>query len=199
MQREVLGLLHGQAHLILGARKGSPHREDAIVGFAEIQHEGKVFMSQAKIDFENFVATTGITPIDRGVRAKWITALRSGEWGQTLGALRCIEWEAVSDGDGHVEAIVKDDSFCCLGVLCALETRLDDPEDIIVVEAGDGECGKWETGVDAYDANDTDMPWLGAVYGVSDKQSMVLGSYLASMNDTGSTFAEIADWVEANL
>jgi hypothetical protein len=45
------------------------------------------------------------------VKAKWLEALRSGEYEQATGALKVMDDDVV-DGDDIVS------SFCCLGVLC---------------------------------------------------------------------------------
>jgi hypothetical protein len=50
--------------------------------------------------------------MDKKLKAKWVKALRSGEWKQTT------------------DRYQRDDSFCCLGVLACLKAgkRLDDYE-----------------------------------------------------------------------
>ncbi len=93
-------------------------------------------------------------------KAKWIAALRSGEYEQTQGTLH------------------KSNAFCCLGVAC-MAVGYDDPSEVesigFISVAADkipqmlhGDCGVPEV--------------------------------LSVMNDDdGKSFAEIADWIEANL
>ena len=51
--------------------------------------------------------------MDPGVKAQWVTALRSGEYKQGRGTLHSIE----PDGSGMP------DTYCCLGVLCELAVK----------------------------------------------------------------------------
>lgn len=90
-----------------------------------------------------------------------------------LAALRSGEYE-----QGR-RALCKSNTYCCLGVY-------------------------YDACVDSY--------WLGGVHGVwettdgsvgvlSERYGLSMGmqSILANMNDSGKSFAEIADWIEANL
>jgi hypothetical protein len=103
------------------------------------------------------------------IKAKWVAALRSGEYEQ-----------------GHTYIRNRDNKFCCLGVLC--DTL--DP----TLWAADGGC----------------FSYLGSVANLPDslQQEFELGSMgthpnldqsLASMNDSGYTFEEIADIIEKHL
>lgn len=112
------------------------------------------------------------------IKRDWIKALRSGEYGQAEGFL--------TNADG--------DSMCCLGVLydsCIDGDWLwskhggwcvpgEDPE-----YPSHGECTTKE------------MPSLSVLrkMGLSIEQADVL----SGMNDSGRTFQEIADWIEANV
>ena len=110
--------------------------------------------------------------MDANLKAKWVEALRSGKYKQGRNYLN-------SKG-----------AFCCLGVLCDLS----------------GE-GKWELelGADAfgdemyrYLVGDgwnraTLPPELAEKYGVHNPGPLI------TMNDTGKSFTEIADYIEANL
>lgn len=109
--------------------------------------------------------------MDAELKAKWVTALRSGEYRQGAGQLRF------------------EDTFCCLGVLC----------DIIDPERW-GASHKWD-GLAALLPDQAARLHLGMFANMPN----VDGSFydtdgaltsLATLNDTGSTFAEIADIIE---
>lgn len=119
--------------------------------------------------------------MEASLKAQWLTSLRGGMYKQTSSRLR--------DGDG----------FCCLGVLC----------DILV----DDGLGVWEERVDI-----TGKMMAGATYTdnyggshlstLFDKGSSFqaflalpedIQSHLIGMNDTGSSFTEIADYIEETL
>jgi hypothetical protein len=89
--------------------------------------------------------------MDKDIKAKWVKALRSGEYVQTTDVL-------FDEFGGH----------CCLGVLCRV------------------------MGVEPLTKNA-----MGA------KPKAALGTFdhliLAEMNDNGSSFAEIADYIETHL
>lgn len=92
--------------------------------------------------------------MDPELKAKWVEALRSWKFKQTR--------------EGYFK---RDNSFCCLGVLCVVAGQpalLDD------------EGGNWNF-----------VDGEAGLAGVSWK--------LATMNDDGASFPDIADWVEANL
>lgn len=96
--------------------------------------------------------------LDPEFKAKWIAALRSGEYRQGKHYLR------------------EGSRFCCLGVAC----NLIDP-------------GAWE--YDEWREEDTQIPSAVAA-------SIGLGTerfYLADLNDAGSSFSQIADYIERSL
>lgn len=95
--------------------------------------------------------------MDAEIKAKWVAALRSGEYQQGDRQLR--------DGD----------RYCCLGVLCEVADLGITPE------------GK--------------LPLKGGSYRIFDEMvgSRSKSMFLWVMNDRGESFAEIADWIEANL
>lgn len=120
--------------------------------------------------------------MDADLKARWVTALRSGEYAQAKGSLR------------------RKDGYCCLGVLCDLYDH-----------------DAWESeGPDA-DAGD---PWLWWTWHEGD--ALLPGSHsfglhervpngaqdfpqdakykiqtmLSEMNDDGTPFPVIADWIE---
>lgn len=125
------------------------------------------------------------------VKAKWIAALRSGEYAQAQGILRST-----------------DDTFCCLGVLCEVAVA-----EGVLPPAEKSRSGYWR-----YGSSTCNPPRLMARdwAGFSDEEMFdVRGpnehhgdepSYgaavesLMHLNDVrGMSFDEIADWIEANL
>ena len=132
----------------------------------------------------------------------WLDALRSGEYEQGRDRLRI------------------EDTFCCLGVACDLIEPLgwdydDDPNldtmvvrevfvdglpGIVEIEVPSwGDFGSTDTGVlpflpEQVPTNGKDVPEEVARY-----TNFNPGDLIAGMNDTGRTFAQIADWIEANL
>lgn len=124
------------------------------------------------------------------VKAKWLAALRSGDYGQGKSELRSADGEA----------------FCCLGVLCDLHAGVADE--------------KWsENGIylgKAFDLPLTVSKWAGLDEARDIKIPVELvpherrwdnfasnGSrdtvWISELNDHGYTFAEIADLIEAHL
>jgi hypothetical protein len=109
--------------------------------------------------------------MDAEWKARWLTALRSGEYSQVRDVLR---------------APAPKNAYCCLGVLCAITPGV-----------------TWDKDSDAvYDECDADgelpVP-LRRKLGIStDTVARLIG-----MNDGKGmkphSFAEIADWIEANL
>ena len=150
-----------------------------------------------------------LVPLDPEVKTRWLRALRTQEvngysFGQTHGALRRIEWSTLYEGDPEHDnpvPVVEDDSYCCLGVLCMVEQGSLDPRDVLSdwLRPDYGESGEYEDGVGQYGAGDTDLPWLSTDHADRDEQIDMLGQYLSDKNDSGASFAEIADWIDANL
>lgn len=106
-----------------------------------------------------------------------VAALRSGDFKQTTGVLR------------------NGDSFCCLGVACEIYRQ----------NTGQGEWGHNEIFVDhTGDKSFATMPagvveWFGAKDfnpNTSIELDGMPGQPLASLNDSGWTFAQIADLIE---
>jgi hypothetical protein len=111
--------------------------------------------------------------MDPELKAKWVKALRSGEYKQARAAL--------IDGDG-----MGGRSFCCLGVLCdVLGTQWD-------LEAAEG----------VYDGMQVRAP-CGWYLSREMLEAVALDENtqrtLAKMNDNGGTFAIIAEHIERNL
>lgn len=118
--------------------------------------------------------------MNKDKKALWVAALRSGKYAQGRGLLH------------HVEGV---ELHCCLGVLsalaaqdCASERTYDQPENRY-----------------AYDGHsrvlsDSVMEWAELE---SSDPCVYVGetsfSSLAVLNDTGSSFAKIADLIEAQL
>jgi hypothetical protein len=112
------------------------------------------------------------------IKAKWVAALRSGEYKQGRGRLNRV------------------DKFCCLGVLCDLHAK----------ESG----GKWEQHtIDEYvhlymgsscQLHPAVLLWAGLNY-VGGGEVRIAGNqdFLFRHNDSGRTFAEIADAIESQL
>lgn len=110
--------------------------------------------------------------MNQQIKEKWMNALRSGEYSQTRGFLRTTE------------------GFCCLGVLCDLYSKETETE--------------WEEYEYAYSSfleefatlPEKVMEWSGLKE--PNPYFEQVGS-LASLNDEGKEFIEIADMIEAFL
>jgi hypothetical protein len=119
--------------------------------------------------------------MDEDVKAKWLDALRSGEYEQAEGALHVIE--------GGKE------KFCCLGVLCDLAVQ--EGVDVTVrKEPGesswkyDRENGVLPRSVQRWAGLDAENP---SVFHEGDIDG------IAALNDQGSTFDVLADLIEEQL
>lgn len=110
------------------------------------------------------------------IKAKWVAALRSGEYRQGEKVLRY------------------EDQFCCLGVLCELHRQ----------DTGDGwdplSTGDFIYGGKSYLPPDNVIEWAGLD---SDAPSVVGddGYFrgLPDLNDDGLSFTQIADLIEEQL
>jgi hypothetical protein len=112
------------------------------------------------------------------VKAKWLKALRSGDYEQGRGVLRTA-----------------DDKFCCLGVLCDLYGRVNGEE----WQGGtweDDDSGDWEiAGGTALLSSDV-QEWAG----LESEDPLVNGRTLSDWNDAhGRDFNAIADMIQAEL
>lgn len=118
----------------------------------------------------------------KSVRARWVAALRSGEYQQGYSALH-----AVTPEDEH--------RFCCLGVLCELavqdgvEIRVDTPS----IAESDGNRYVHYEAVHSYPPGAVDT-W--ARYG--NTEGPVNWSFLATLNDEGLSFERIAEMIETD-
>jgi len=108
--------------------------------------------------------------LDPKFKKRWVNALRSGKYTQGTDSL------AVGTDD-------KIEYHCCLGVACDLI----DPD-------------SWKPDRSLF--VDVLYGWKGHGSGTTKNLPFVtptVGRKLAEMNDSGLTFSEIADWIEANL
>lgn len=104
------------------------------------------------------------------LKAKWVAALRSGEYEQTTGTLR--------DVDGH--------GFCCVGVLA----------DVLDTAAWSGSCWHGESGtMDSYKREEIGI----AREAMARLECMNDGVPLDDEPIGKHNFTEIADYIEANL
>jgi hypothetical protein len=127
--------------------------------------------------------------INANIKKKWVAALRSGEYKQGRGWLRQIDAKGV-------------ERFCCLGVLCDIYTK--ETTKRTSWKAPNKFIGDTEYSFGGY----TDMPpdnvnkWVGLGdtpwVSVPIKASRKYDS-LYGLNDGGSPFKKIADYIEAQL
>lgn len=109
------------------------------------------------------------------IKAKWVAALRSGEYKQGKDRLRS-----------------RDNKFCCLGVLCNLHAQAH-PEIAAMQPRADaymGEEGYYPAAV---------AEWAGLRHRMLTVSIEGNDSNIASHNDRGATFEQIADAIEAQL
>lgn len=113
--------------------------------------------------------------MNQKVKELWVNALRSGEYTQSRHALRTVS------------------GFCCLGVLCDIAAKTG--------------LGKWDTlggrevfrAKDGYYCADTLPHAVVEWAGLRDRNPDSADGSLASLNDSGKTFDEIADIIQAEL
>lgn len=125
------------------------------------------------------------------VKAQWVAALRSGDYQQTQGKLGRVE--AVDDGEVSFPV-----GFCCLGVLCDLAVKegvISGPTELEgVLRYPDGVWS--ESSILPADV----MRWAGLDGRNPDVRTAEDGELgLASVNDAGSTFDQIAALIEEQL
>jgi hypothetical protein len=124
--------------------------------------------------------------VNEQVKQAWLAALRSGDYEQTKGALR------------------KDDGYCCLGVLCDLAVQ----EGVVDEWVDDGFEGiaYYYFGI-GRSIHDGDLPWPVMEWAGLTESNPLGGDNLgdshdrglAGYNDSGATFKQIADVIEARL
>lgn len=133
------------------------------------------------------------------IKAKWVSALRSGEYKQGRGRLRSPQ-----------------DGFCCLGVLCDLavkenvaEWRAQSPNGEIIARMGDGDC-VWSCRTGDYSMNDVLPYGVSRWAGLGDFDDLFInkvniddvpdGQWISYLNDQyGLSFDQLADLIESNL
>ncbi len=104
--------------------------------------------------------------MNKEIAEKWVAALRSGKYKQGRGALN------------------KNDSFCCLGVLCDIS-----------------ETSNWRRFVDgvcAYSVEGGRLPKSVSDWANISLHPTVGNTSLSILNDKGLSFLEIADVIEEN-
>jgi hypothetical protein len=115
--------------------------------------------------------------IDKEFKAKWLDALRN----------------AYKDKQGRHRLRPAADTFCCLGVACDLAA----PDMWVLLS--DYRVNPLSSRSEAlYEFSDNECfmpPWLINQIEITSREVRIL----ADMNDEGKSFAEIADWIEANL
>jgi hypothetical protein len=117
----------------------------------------------------------------RKLRDEWCKRLRSGKWIQTQEALH-REYKG-------------EHSYCCLGVFCDV---MGEKWNVSAIDS------EFEEKLYAIRYNeDASLPYTTVL--TEDLNNLINGDYghytseLIKMNDNGSTFAEIADWIEENI
>ena len=115
------------------------------------------------------------------IKARWVAALRSGDYTQGKGALR------------------RGDEYCCLGVLCDLH-RIETGETEWVPGGAYDWKGRKGRAIWTYARSAISLPNAVALWAGLYVPSPVVGeSQLSELNDGGATFAVIADLIEAQL
>ena len=110
--------------------------------------------------------------MNQEIKAKWVAALRSGEYKQTR------------------EVLKSSAGYCCLGVLCDISMR----------ETGFGLADNRAENHDRQSLGQTIRDWAGLPYSVGDRVTIAgLGRVLSMHNDDGKTFLQIADAIEEQL
>jgi len=121
--------------------------------------------------------------MDHVIKQRWLEALRSGKYTQTVSSLR------------------NEHGFCCLGVLCDIY----DSERW--VKSDDGDTYGYVTKIDRHGSNFIKNVLPEEVYKhaglFSDNPSVFIDGtrmkQLATINDGGASFEEIADIIETHL
>ena len=109
------------------------------------------------------------------IKERWVAALRSGGYKQGMGAL--------NDGQGN---------FCCLGVLCDLAIKEGIQMEVTLDASG-------VTDVLHYDGYSGTLPPAVQHWANLPNRPSVREGSLAALNDSGMSFAEIADLIEEGL
>lgn len=127
-----------------------------------------------------------IAPMNPEIKQRWTTALRSGEYEQGRGALATGRFAG-----GW--------SYCCLGVLCEIAVA----DGVIQADETGNNMKAYGYGNNRTYPPDAVRAWAGLPITPRNwAGSAEAGSaerILARKNDSGSTFEEIAQWIEENL
>lgn len=113
--------------------------------------------------------------IDPDKKAKWAAALRSGDFNQCKGVLVCV------------------DKFCCLGVYIRHIGEFQTYHELGMNASTTPPFPYLKFDKTPYGQ----VPWR--TYMDNEGMDRHTVDYLAAMNDTGTPFSDIADWIEANL
>lgn len=145
--------------------------------------------------------------MDPEIKAEWVAALRSGTYKQGKGKLKAVfdRWSAPETLEGEQTEL----RHCCLGVLSELAIGKEGGLDGCRFRGETSNDKTYsffrkfrnEDGTIAEDAIDWGswdvMP--GETIQHWSKLSPEIDTYLATFNDQGATFAQIADFIEAEL
>ena len=107
------------------------------------------------------------------IKQRWVTALRSGKYKQTSGFLRTV------------------DGYCCLGVLCDLHNH----NGMNWKGGPDEDRMTWSYYTEEGTLPKEVMDWAQ----LTNHNPEIKGDALAEINDSGRSFAEIADLIELNF
>lgn len=130
--------------------------------------------------------------VNRAVAQKWVDALRSGEYQQTIGKL------------GRVDEATGERSYCCLGVLCEVAVA---DEVIPPAVVTDEDNLEYDSCLGTPSGKVAEYLWPGSL--LTDEDTWDVGTPrelsgytghvgLTTLNDThGYTFNQIADAIEA--
>lgn len=132
---------------------------------------------------------------------KWLEALRSGQWAQTENEL----WTDSGSGFNHTE-VEGHVGYCCLGVLCKLNeipSYAEGVADGIVIEFTNGTAIHPQKFDELVGLELREVPYIDYDEGdepvTLEVDAAFEGSFaaeLASLNDNGASFEEIADVIE---
>lgn len=124
--------------------------------------------------------------MDPDIKARWVAALRSGEYKQGRHRLKRRREHQKSE-------------YCCLGVLCeiAVQDGVIKPPEKIEDEGFPGSAYKYEG--DKFSLGPRVQEWAGIESNPAVKDPNGHWSSLADMNDDGASFEEIADVIERQL
>lgn len=135
--------------------------------------------------------------MDKTIKARWLEALRSGEFEQSGGGLRSPHKRFDTVDFTEIGA-----SYCCLGVLCELAVQ-----DGVVKRSDDGsaytfpspnEWGEERTQHEAAVLPPPVQAWAGIDNEPGSLRTMIneFASLIELNDDAGYTFAQIADVIE---